>query len=113
MTPSPSRRVAAPLVKLLAFAAATLVLTGLLAQSLGAPSVGSLLRAGVPSYRARFTDVTGVLPGDDVRIAGVKVGRVTKVRLVDAGTPAVTGGATAELQFTVDRDVPLPTSVRA
>jgi phospholipid/cholesterol/gamma-HCH transport system substrate-binding protein len=49
--------------------------------------------------------VTGVLPGDDVRIAGVKVGRITRVRLVD--------NTTAELQFTVDGDVPLPTSVRA
>jgi phospholipid/cholesterol/gamma-HCH transport system substrate-binding protein len=102
---SPARRVAWPLAKLLVFAAVTLALTGLLAASLGAPPVSSLWSAGAPSYRARFTDVTGVLPGDDVRIAGVKVGRVLKVGLVD--------NSTAELQFTVDRDVPLPASVRA
>ena len=59
------------------FAAVTLVLTGLLAQSLGVPPIDSLWSGGAPSYRARFTDVTGVLPGDDVRIAGVKVGRIT------------------------------------
>jgi phospholipid/cholesterol/gamma-HCH transport system substrate-binding protein len=102
---SPARRIVAPLVKLCVFAAVTLVLTGLLAQSLGMPPVDSLWSGGAPSYRARFTDVTGVLPGDDVRIAGVRVGRITRVRLVD--------NATAELQFTVDADVPLPTSVRA
>jgi phospholipid/cholesterol/gamma-HCH transport system substrate-binding protein len=102
---SPSRRIAAPLAKLVAFAAVTLVLTGLLAQSLGMPPVGSWFGGTAPSYRARFTDVTGVLPGDDVRIAGVKVGRVTQVRLVD--------NTVAELAFTVDGDVPLPSSVRA
>jgi phospholipid/cholesterol/gamma-HCH transport system substrate-binding protein len=110
---SPARRIAWPLAKLLAFAAVTLVVTGLLAQSLGAPPVDSLWGGGAPSYHARFTDVTGVLPGDDVRIAGVKVGRVTRVRLADGGKPAAAGGAVAELTFTVDRDVPLPTSVRA
>jgi len=106
---SPARRVGGPLAKLIAFAAVTLVVTGLLAQSLGMPPVGSwfggVFGGGAPSYQARFTDVTGVLPGDDVRIAGVKVGRVTRVRLVD--------NTVAELTFTVDGDVPLPSSVRA
>jgi phospholipid/cholesterol/gamma-HCH transport system substrate-binding protein len=88
-----------PLLKLLVFAAVTVVLTGLLAQQLGALS----FRDGT-TYRARFTDVTSVLPGDDVRIAGVAVGRVTRVRLV---------GNTAELSFTVDSAVTLPASVHA
>jgi phospholipid/cholesterol/gamma-HCH transport system substrate-binding protein len=96
---SQSRRVVGPLVKLIVFAAVTMLLTGVLAGTLGAVS-GS----GTP-YRARFTDVTGVLPGDDVRIAGVKVGEVTVVRLV--------GGHTAELGFTVDPAVPLPAGVHA
>jgi phospholipid/cholesterol/gamma-HCH transport system substrate-binding protein len=94
-----SRNVVGPLAKLLVFAAVTLALTGVLAGTLGAFSGG-----GTP-YRARFTDVTGVLPGDDVRIAGVKVGQVTAVRLV--------GGRTAELGFTVDPAVPLPAGVHA
>lgn len=96
---SESRKIVAPLVKLIVFAAVTLALTAVLAGTLGAFS-GS----GTP-YRARFTDVTGVLPGDDVRIAGVKVGEVTAVRLV--------GGRTAELGFTVDPAVPLPAGVHA
>jgi phospholipid/cholesterol/gamma-HCH transport system substrate-binding protein len=100
MTRSPSRAIAAPLTKLIVFAAVTLVLTAGLAQTLGSlwPSDGT-------DYRARFTDVTGVLPGDDVRIAGVKVGQVTGVHLVD--------NSTAELSFTVDKQIPLASTVHA
>ncbi|MGS2618581.1 MCE family protein [Micromonospora sp. LZ34] len=92
-------RTVSPLVKLLIFAAVTLLLTGLLAQTLGA------FPAGGVSYRARFTDVTGLLPGDDVRIAGVRVGRVEDIRVVD--------DTVAEVAFTVTTDVPVATSVRA
>ncbi|MFG2057563.1 MCE family protein [Micromonospora sp. NPDC048930] len=87
------------LVKLLVFAAVTLLATGLLAQTLGAfPPDGV-------TYRARFTDVTGLLAGDDVRIAGVRVGKVTDIAVVD--------DTVAEVAFTVDRDVPVATGVRA
>jgi phospholipid/cholesterol/gamma-HCH transport system substrate-binding protein len=89
----------APLVKLVVFAAVTLLLTGLLAQTLGS------LHSGGVTYRARFTDVTGLLPGDDVRIAGVRVGQVSDIRVVD--------NAVAEVAFTVEPDVPLANSVRA
>ncbi|HZM81723.1 MAG TPA: MCE family protein [Candidatus Limnocylindrales bacterium] len=85
--------------KFLAFVAITAALTGVLARTLGS------LGFGGASYRARFTDVTGVLPGDDVRIAGVKVGQVKSVRLVDKSL--------AELEFTVDDAITLPTSTRA
>ncbi|MFI5486090.1 MCE family protein [Micromonospora echinaurantiaca] len=88
-----------PLVKLLVFAAVTLLLTALLAQTLGA------FPAGGVTYRARFTDVTGLLPGDDVRIAGVRVGRVADIRVVD--------DTVAEVEFTLTEDVPLATGVRA
>jgi phospholipid/cholesterol/gamma-HCH transport system substrate-binding protein len=98
--------VAGPLVKLTIFATVTLLLTAMLAQTLGSLDFG-----GGVTYRARFTDVTGVLPGDDVRIAGVRVGRITKIRVVQATGSA--GGAVAELAFTVDGDVPLATSARA
>ena len=87
------------LVKLVIFAVVTLLATGLLAQTLGAfPPDGV-------TYRARFTDVTGLLPGDDVRIAGVRVGKVKDITVVD--------DTVAEVAFTVDRDVPVATSVRA
>ncbi|PWU48957.1 MCE family protein [Micromonospora globispora] len=87
------------LVKLVLFATATLLATALLAQTLGAfPPDGV-------TYRARFTDVTGLLPGDDVRIAGVRVGKVSDIAVVD--------DTVAEVAFTVDRDVPVATSVHA
>ncbi|MER7281765.1 MCE family protein [Dactylosporangium sp. NPDC000244] len=87
------------LLKLAAFAAVTILLTALLAQTLGAFSGGGT------RYRARFTDVTGLLAGDDVRIAGVKVGEVSDIRVAD--------NRVAEVAFTVDDDIPLTTSVRA
>ncbi|MGN9777086.1 MCE family protein [Micromonospora sp. H33] len=89
----------ASLLKLSLFAAVTLLLTALLAQTLGA------FPAGGPTYRARFTDVTGLLPGDDVRIAGVRVGQVRDIRVVD--------NTVAEVSFTVRDDVPLATGVHA
>src|SRR6185369_12655801 len=88
MTAIESRRVAGPLIKLVIFAVITIIVTGVLGQTLG-----SLPFGGGPRYRARFTDVTGVLSGDDVRIAGVRVGQVTRVSLVDNDT--------AELTFSV------------
>ncbi|MDQ1696050.1 MAG: phospholipid/cholesterol/gamma-HCH transport system substrate-binding protein [Frankiaceae bacterium] len=39
---------------------------------------------GGKSYHADFADAAGLKKGDDVRIAGVKVGQVTSVELVDA-----------------------------
>lgn len=95
-----SRKVAGPLVKLIIFAAVTLAVTGVLASTLGSLPLG-----GGSTYRARFTDVTGVLPGDDIRIAGVKVGQVTKVGLV--------GNSVAQLTFRMSQPVPLPATVHA
>ncbi|MEH0827062.1 MULTISPECIES: MCE family protein [unclassified Micromonospora] len=94
-----SGRTISPLLKLVVFAVVTLTLTALLAQTLGAFPPGGV------TYRARFTDVTGLLPGDDVRVAGVKVGRVRDIRVVD--------DTVAEVSFTVTPDVPVATSVRA
>ncbi len=89
----------AQLIKLAIFGAITVVLTAMLAQTLGSFAFG-----GTP-YRARFTDVTGLLTGDDVRIAGVKVGQVRSIKVVD--------NTVAEVKFTVDDSIPLATSVRA
>src|SRR4051794_38486433 len=36
---------------------------------------------GGTTYHAMFADATGLKPGDDVRIAGVKVGKITSVEL--------------------------------
>ena len=93
------RHVAAPLTKLLIFAAVTLAMTAVLAQTLGSLSFGS-----GTVYRAQFSDVTGLLPGDDIRIAGVPVGRVDGISLV---------GKVAEVRFRVDDQIPLARSVLA
>jgi phospholipid/cholesterol/gamma-HCH transport system substrate-binding protein len=94
-----NRSTVAPLVKLLVFATVTLLLGAVLAQTLGS------LHSGGTTYRARFTDVTGLLVGDDVRIAGVRVGQVDEVRVVD--------NTVAEVSFSVADDIPLAASVRA
>jgi phospholipid/cholesterol/gamma-HCH transport system substrate-binding protein len=47
------------------------------------------------SYSALFTDVSGLHPGDDVRIAGVRVGRVDAVELQ---------GTVAKVTFRVPKD---------
>lgn len=46
------------------------------------------------TYRALFTDAGGIARGDEVRVAGVRVGRVESV--------ALTPGARAEIAFTVE-----------
>ena len=48
------------------------------------------------TWRALFTQVSGLRPGDDVRVAGVRVGRVEAVEVVDNDTAQVT--------FTLSRD---------
>ncbi|MFC7575692.1 MlaD family protein [Klenkia terrae] len=60
------------------------------------------------TYRAQFTDVAGLVAGDEVRIAGVRVGQVTDIGLTDdRETPM------AEIGLEVASDVRLPTSVQA
>ncbi|WP_280251900.1 MlaD family protein [Nocardia abscessus] len=49
-------------------------------------------------YTALFTDANGLRPGDDVRVYGVRVGKVRAVEL---------DGALARVRFTVTRDRPL------
>lgn len=50
-------------------------------------------------YRAVFTDISGLVSGDVVRIAGVEVGAVSDVAITEAGT--------ATVEFDVDRTVAL------
>jgi phospholipid/cholesterol/gamma-HCH transport system substrate-binding protein len=56
-------------------------------------------------YRALFVDASGVSANDNVKIAGVSVGRVTGVKVVDHGT--------AQVSFDVDADVRVPADVHA
>jgi phospholipid/cholesterol/gamma-HCH transport system substrate-binding protein len=58
-----------------------------------------LLNRGT-NYRAAFRDASGLVPGNEVRVAGVKVGKVTTVELARAGaTPYVRVGFRAEGDF--------------
>ncbi|MCW2506214.1 MAG: hypothetical protein JWO79_4498 [Actinomycetia bacterium] len=94
------RRISLPAAKLAAFALVSLVLTAAVAVAV-APG----LLAGGRTYRAEFTDVAGVRPGDDVRIAGVRAGHVTRLRVVRR--------TIAEVTFTVATEVRIARSVRA
>ncbi|MBW4715941.1 MCE family protein [Saccharothrix obliqua] len=94
------RSLVAPLVKLGVFATVTVLATALLAITID----NTDFRDTHP-YAARFTDATALEEGDDVRIAGVRVGQVTDVRVVDRRI--------AEVAFTVDRERGLPRSVTA
>ncbi len=78
-------RTTASLVKLLVFAAATLVAFGMLALTIS-PIVGG----DRSTYKAVLADVTGLAKGDDVRIAGVKVGRVKDITLAGRTRALVT-----------------------
>ena len=66
------------MVKLIIFIVVTTLLTGILVVTIGNLSFGS-----TREYKAEFVDATGVVKGDDVRIAGVKVGSVSGVEIID------------------------------
>ena len=62
--------------KLLVFMLVTIMATGLLVIV-----IGNISFQGTRDYKAVFTDATGVVKGDDVRIAGVKIGSVQDVEI--------------------------------
>lgn len=97
---SNARGILSPLIKLIAFVVVTVLATYVL--------VATISNAGgeqATSYRARFTDVTGLLVGDDVRVAGVQVGKIEGIRVVDRNE--------AEVSFSVVSSRSLPTSAIA
>lgn len=94
------RGIAAPLTKLIIFVVITVAATAVLGLTIANVDFG-----GADTYSARFTDVTSLNPGDDVRIAGVKVGEVDSVGIVDRQQALV--------KFSVENDVRLPASVTA
>ncbi|MCA1984319.1 MAG: MCE family protein [Nocardioidaceae bacterium] len=72
------KRTTGDLVRLTIFVVITTLCTGLLVLVIGNISFGS-----TKDYKAEFVDATGVNKGDDVRIAGVKVGTVKNVQIVN------------------------------
>ncbi|WP_040810416.1 MlaD family protein [Nocardia concava] len=75
-----------------AFAAVMIALLLVVVNAIVRPVGGETV-----SYKAEFTDVSGLKTGDDVRMFGVQVGKVTAIDLK---------GARAVIGFTVQRDRP-------
>jgi phospholipid/cholesterol/gamma-HCH transport system substrate-binding protein len=88
------------LVKLLIFIVVTTLATSVLVAT-----IGNLSFTGKREYQAEFVDATGVVKGDDVRIAGVKVGTVDDIEVVDRNRALVT--------FTVEEGTELNESTHA
>ena len=92
------------LVKLVIFMVVTTMATGVLVVL-----IGNLTFQSSRDYKAVFSDATGVVKGDDIRIAGVKVGSVKKIEIVDrtralvsfnvAKSSIVTKSSTATIRY--------------
>ncbi|QYX81929.1 MCE family protein [Streptomyces akebiae] len=95
-----ARQTMAPLVKFGLFALVTILATALLAAT-----IVNVSFAPKDTYRAVFSDVTGLEEGDDIRVAGVRVGEVEGIRIKDR--------TLAEVTFTVTAERPLLTSTGA
>lgn len=87
-------------VKIAIFTVVTVVLTGMLAATIVNASLGN-----TATYHAIFTDVSGLDKGDDVRVAGVRIGQVDGISLVD--------NKNAEVTFELAADRKLPASTTA
>lgn len=82
------------LIKVTLFAVVTVLLTGFLART-----IEGFQSTGAASYKAVFANAAKLEPGDDVRLAGVSVGRVSNVSL--------TPDAKARVEFTLDDKIRL------
>jgi phospholipid/cholesterol/gamma-HCH transport system substrate-binding protein len=98
------KRTTLDMVKLVIFIVVTTVATGLLVLTIGNVSFN-----GSRTFKAEFSDATGVVKGDDVRIAGVKVGTVKDVAISNrtralvtftvADTTSLTGATHATIRY--------------
>lgn len=94
------KRTSGDLVRLVVFMVTTALATSVLVITIGNLSFGAK-----KDYAAEFVDATGVNPGDDIRIAGVKVGSVEDVQVV--------GPNRALVKFKVDADTVLNEATHA
>lgn len=94
------RNFVAPLVKMTVFAVVTVTLTALLGLTIANTTLGA-----TSGYVARFTDVTGLNEGDDIRMSGVRIGQITDI--------AVVADKWADVRFDVEASRQLPKSVTA
>jgi phospholipid/cholesterol/gamma-HCH transport system substrate-binding protein len=79
------KKTAVDLTKLLIFMVVTTLATGVLVAT-----IGNLSFSGAKDYKAVFADATGVNKGDDIRVAGVKVGTVKDIAITDRTRALVT-----------------------
>ena len=94
-------KTSAALIKLVVFMVVTSILSLFLAAT-----IGNITFGGKTKYSAIFSDVTGLLPGNDVRIAGVRVGQVDSIQLADRKLAKVT------FSLESSRKIPQSTIVR-
>jgi phospholipid/cholesterol/gamma-HCH transport system substrate-binding protein len=98
------KKTSVDLVKLLIFVVVTSLATAVLVVTIGNIGFGDSR-----DYKAEFTDATGVTKGDDIRVAGVRVGTVSKVEIIDRTRALVTfsvdegtslnGGTNASIRY--------------
>lgn len=88
------------------FVAVCLALTVYLASTIGNTTVGGLVGRGPETYTltASFDDVTGLLVNDNVKVAGVPVGKVTGVEVSEGK---------ALVRMEIESDHPLPSDSAA
>jgi len=98
-SPIPSLRVRSVYFKVITFFVLSAVMLLLLLNTMIDDVGGNTF-----AYKARFSEASGLQAGDDLRVAGVQVGKVTSVD-VDPSTHN-----TALVGFTVRRDQPLRTN---
>ena len=97
------RGLTAPLIKLAVFAMVTILASYVLITTITNAGYGD-----TTTYTAQFTDIAGLVTGDEVRIAGVRVGTVTGLGLSKKHDRPL-----ALVTMQVDKSVPLPSSVQA
>jgi phospholipid/cholesterol/gamma-HCH transport system substrate-binding protein len=97
------RGMVGPLVKLIIFALVTIMASYVLISTITNAGYGAQV-----TYRAQFSDVTGLVEGDEVRIAGVRVGQITSI-----GLAAGKDRPTAQVELQVQKSVPVPAGVQA
>ncbi|MBK1788367.1 MCE family protein [Prauserella cavernicola] len=88
------------LLKILVFAVVTVLLTGILGATIANTNFGP-----TSGYTAVFTNASGLQAGDDVRIVGVKVGKVSEITVSDDNL--------AEVRFDIEQVRELPSGVTA
>ena len=79
------KKTSVDLVKLLIFVVVTSLATTVLVVTIGNIGFGRSR-----DYKAEFTDATGVNKGDDIRVAGVRVGTVSEVEIIDRTRALIT-----------------------